>query len=53
MGSNDVAAIVHTSGRADASQEFTSNPRLLLAAIDKFMGRKLRSALLGRLERSR
>ena len=50
MGSNDVAAIVHTSGRADASQEFTSNPRLLLAAIDKFTGRKLRSALMGRLE---
>jgi VWFA-related protein len=50
MGSNDVAAVVHTSGRVDASQEFTSNPRLLLAAIDKFTGRKLRSALLGRLE---
>src|SRR5687768_1894383 len=50
MGINDVAAIVHTSGRADASQEFTNNPRLLLNAVDKFMGRKLRSSLLGRLE---
>jgi VWFA-related protein len=50
MGINDVAAVVHTSGRADAAQEFTSNPRLLLAAIDKFMGRKLRSSLLNRLD---
>ena len=50
MGANDIAAVVHTSGRAEASQEFTSNPRLLLSAIDKFSGRKLRSALLGRLE---
>jgi VWFA-related protein len=50
MGANDVAAVVHTSGRADASQEFTNNPRLLIAAIDKFQGRKLRSALLNRLD---
>ena len=50
MGANDIAAVVHTSGRAEASQEFTNNPRLLLAAIDKFSGRKLRPALLGRLE---
>lgn len=50
MGANDVAAIVHTSGRADAAQEFTSNQRLLLSAVDKFMGRKLRSSLMNRLE---
>jgi len=50
LGANDVAAIVHTSGRADAAQEFTSNPRLLVNAIDKFMGRKLRSSLLNRIE---
>ena len=50
MGANDVAAVVHTSGRTDAAQEFTSNPRLLLNAIDKFMGKKLRSALLNRLD---
>ena len=50
MGANDMAAVVHTSGRADASQEFTSNQRLLVGAIDKFMGRKVRSALMGRLE---
>lgn len=50
VGANDVAAVVHTSGRADAAQEFTSNQRLLLAAIDKFSGRKLRSSLLNRLD---
>ena len=50
MGANDIAAVVHTSGRTDAAQEFTSNQRLLLSAIDKFMGRKLRSSLLNRLE---
>ena len=30
VGANDVAAVVHTSGRTDAAQEFTSNQRLLL-----------------------
>src|SRR5262245_20734373 len=50
MGANDMAAVVHTSGRTDASQDFTSSPRLLVNAIDKFMGRKVRSALLGKLE---
>ena len=28
MGANDVAAVVHTSGRTDAAQEFTSNKAL-------------------------
>ena len=50
LGPHDVAAVLHTSGRADASQEFTSNPRLLLGAIDKFAGRKLRSAVLEKLD---
>ena len=50
LGPHDVAAVLHTSGRADASQEFTRNPRLLLGAIDKFAGRKLRSAVLEKLD---
>ena len=29
MGANDIAAVVHTSGRTDAAQEFTSNKALL------------------------
>jgi len=50
MGSNDLAAVVHTSGQGDASQEFTSNKALLEASIDKFMGQKLRSQTLERLD---
>ena len=50
FGDNDVGAIVYTSGRADASQEFTSDSALLLAAIDKFIGRKLRSSTLDRID---
>jgi VWFA-related protein len=43
LGANDLMAVVHTSGPADANQEFTSNKRLLLAAVDKTSGRKLDS----------
>jgi VWFA-related protein len=50
FGVNDLAAVVFTSGRAQDGQEFTNNPRLLLAAVDKFMGRKLRSPTLERLD---
>ncbi len=50
FGINDVAAVVFTSGRAADSQDFTSSARLLLAAVDKFAGRKLRSATLERLD---
>ena len=39
-----------TGGRSDAAQEFTNSQARLLAAIDKFMGRKIRSATLERLE---
>lgn len=48
LGANDVAAIVFT-GRNDASQDFTSNTRLLLSAIDRFSGRKLPSATVDKL----
>ena len=50
MGSNDLAAVVCTSGRTDAAQEFTNNRQLLLDAIGKFMGRKLRSATLEKMD---
>jgi VWFA-related protein len=50
LGANDVAAVIHASGRMDAAQEFTNDPRLLDAAIDKFMGQKLRSRTLERLD---
>ena len=39
FGAGDIAAITYTSGRVDASQDFTSDAQLLLGSIDKFMGR--------------
>jgi VWFA-related protein len=50
MGANDVAAVIHVSGRTDAAQEFTSDPALLHASIDKFMGDKLRSVTQEKLD---
>jgi VWFA-related protein len=50
MGANDMAAVLYTSGRTDAAQEFTNNRELLLAAIDKFIGRRMRSLTLERLD---
>ena len=51
IGANDLAAVVYTSGRPDATQDFTSDRALLVAAIDKFVGRRLRSAAIETLER--
>ena len=48
MGANDLAAIVHTGGAG--AQEFTSSPRLLVRAVDTFIGRKVRSATLEKLD---
>lgn len=49
MGTNDIAAVVHTSGRRDASQGFTSSKRLLRRAVRSFVGRKLDSATVDKL----
>jgi VWFA-related protein len=46
----DLAAVAHTSGKLEAAQELTGNRRLLLASIDKFVGRKLQALTLDRLE---
>jgi VWFA-related protein len=48
VGANDVAAVVSTQGTAN--QEFTGNKRLLLAAVDRFMGNALQSATLNRID---
>jgi VWFA-related protein len=50
LGPDDVAAVVYTSGRTDAAQEFTTDRPLLLAAVDKFVGRKLRSSTLDKID---
>jgi VWFA-related protein len=49
FGTNDLAAIVFT-GRSSGSQDFTNNPRLLMAAVDRFVGRKLASATINKIE---
>ena len=49
LGANDLMAVVHTRG-SDAGQEFTNSKRLLLAAIDKTSGYKLRSATAERTD---
>ena len=48
LGANDLMAVVHTAGSTDSNQEFTSNKRLLLAAVDKTHGRKLDSATVNK-----
>ncbi len=45
FGTNDLAAIVFTSGGQDGT-EFTNSRRLLLAAIDRFSGRNLQPEAL-------
>ena len=50
MAANDLGAVVYTSGRSDAAQEFTTDRELLIAAIDKFQGRRMRSLSLERLD---
>jgi VWFA-related protein len=46
----DSAAVVHVSGSGAANQDFTSNSRLLLASIERFQGRKVRSETLNRID---
>src|SRR5687768_13025467 len=49
LGANDIAAVVTTGGSRHAAQNFTDSRRLLLKAIDAFMGQKLRSETLEKL----
>ncbi len=49
LGPNDLAAVT-IIGRSDAAQELTSNRRLLLAAVDKFLGQQPRSATLEKID---
>src|SRR5206468_8567611 len=50
LAANDLMAIGHTAGSTEANQEFTSNKKLLLAAVDRTQGRKLKSATATRTE---
>ncbi len=53
LGPTDMTAIVSTSGRLDASAEFTTDRRLLIDVIDRFMGQKLPSATVGQIQAAR
>ncbi len=50
FAANDRAALVVTSGNTEASQELTSSREALLAALDRFAGRKIRSSTLERID---
>jgi VWFA-related protein len=50
LSSNDIAAVVFTSGRVEAAQDFTSDRGLLLAAVDRFVGLRFRSSALDKLD---
>ncbi|MBA2353133.1 MAG: VWA domain-containing protein [Acidobacteria bacterium] len=50
VSAQDQVAVIHTSGRTNASQEFTTNKALMLSAVDKLIGSKLRSSTLERLD---
>ena len=48
LAGNDLAAVVFTSGATDTSAELTTGRQRLLAAVDKFVGKKLLSSTLER-----
>src|SRR5258706_3272908 len=50
LGANDQAAVVTTSGLAESSKDFTQNRHLLVQAIDNFVGQKLPSATLNKVD---
>lgn len=53
MADNDLAAVITTSGASGSTQEFTSNKRLLLRAVNQFIGQKIRSETEERLDEYR
>jgi VWFA-related protein len=53
FGEGDLAAVVHTFGPAEAGQGLTSDRNMLLAAVDRFMGKKLPSVTMSRIDEYR
>lgn len=49
FGANDTAAVVFTRGNSQDTQDFTSNKRLLLQAVDRFNGFKTAGATEARI----
>ncbi len=50
LGANDLAAVVATSGLSQTFQDFTNSKRLMLSAINNFMGKRIRSTTMERLD---
>lgn len=50
LGANDLVAVIHTGSGASSGQDFTGSQARLVAAIDRFAGRKLPSATQARLD---
>ena len=50
IGANDLAAVVYTGGAADHGQEFTASRARLLTSVDKFLGNKLPSEFMSKLD---
>ena len=50
LADNDLAALVFTSGTAESSRELTNSRQQLLTAVQKFVGKKLLSSTLERLQ---
>ena len=50
IGANDLAAVVYTGGSTDKGQEFTNSRARLLASVDKFIGNKLPSETMSKLD---
>lgn len=48
IGANDLAAVISTQG--PASQDFTGNKRLLIEAVDKFVGKALQSTTQSKID---
>jgi VWFA-related protein len=53
MADNDIACVLTTGGSGAATQDFTSNKRLLLRAVNGFIGAKIRSETEERLDNYR
>ena len=50
FGEGDLAAVVHTFGSVANGQGLTSDRQMLLAAVDKFIGTKLPSTTLSKID---
>src|SRR4029079_12194479 len=53
FGEGDLAAVVHTFGAASNNQNLTGDRNMLLAAVDKFVGQKLPSVTLSKIDEYR